>query len=73
MRLILPLVPGTGYMTRVQVSESPRLPGLAQDQGLERNGMPEGLGMIPGQGQVFLPAMLNAESSKLWSGCHHGV
>lgn len=62
MRLVLPLVPGAGCMTQVQVSENPRLPDLAQDQGLERNGMPPGLGVIPGQGQMFLPAMLNAES-----------
>lgn len=67
------LSPGSGYMTEVQVSESPDSPGLCQDQGLQTNGMPEGLGVIPGQGQVFLPALLNAESSKLWSGCHCGA
>lgn len=62
MRLVLPLLPGAGCMTQVQVSENPRLPDLAQDQGLERNVMPAGFGVIPGQGQMFLPAMLNAES-----------
>lgn len=38
---------------------------------LRTNGMPEALGTISGQGQVFLSAVLGAERSKFCSGCHH--
>ena len=62
MGVMLPLVPGAGLMT--QANESSTLPGLAGDQGLGINRMPEVFGVLPGQGQVSFPAVLNAGSSK---------